>query len=1017
MRNLKKFLALVLAMMMAFSLMITVNAADVEVKTDAPVTAEYKTAVNILFQLGVLKGSGDDGLYHPNSTITRAEFAMMLFRLHSGKVDDAEATKYTQYSSVFDDVPAGYWAAGAIGYCYLNKLMVGVSDSSFNPTGEIDTTSVFISLLRAVGYGQNKEYEGNNWSINALKDARLYNLDAHLINTDRDYSAPATRQAVAELFFTTLTEITPVDYKIETGGYVTGSDGKDANDTHNVVTLGELQFKMVSVKYEQGMSGLTKAGYKGESPFVGDKFGRNPPVSVLLIGGEIAYYEYAAPDYTLYGQVKEQDLYKTVGSNRADAGATYPYSWTVYNDGANNTISAAKAAGANGHPGATESNAYNDTAVGSVTEIYVTDNATGGNILVVTYNTYIGTVSRVTAAKGGVDRYITIRNESDNFNGNAALNVTTESFKKDDVVLYTYSKMGTPQAGIQTVQLAPTVTGTLKRVVNGQTFTVNGQEYKHSNTAKSKAALTDASLDKEVTFYIDTQDNIMMVAADGATAAAANYIYVLAHSAGVNDPDYIATAGASFTAEVYGVTPDGSYTTYTIKASGSASENGWDEKNQAANLGLYTYTVNKDGSLKLSKPINVHPDNKIKAKDTAVEATVGDIHGTYLLTGKTAYVYIEVKEWGKDQTVKTVTPMVGNLTLGVELNTSDTFLGVNDDGVVEVVYFIKGYVDPNVTAATGEYVLVDTGTEKKVQDADEGNWVQYDAWTSDGTKITVTFEVGSDKQTLKDKSSLHHQVTLDNTTKNYVVCELNDDDSVSIVKDEASEGSLKVVYASGLVDKYEDDIMSVALSGDSKTANTAAGLDASYHNLRVSDDTNWAVIGDLDIGTLVKGASVIYVKGTSLAKNQYEALAIWIVNNPGEATIGNVTFDDASVSQLGTGATTTDIEVDEETLVTGSGVKNYVHVNITIEMTPGDSGSATAGELANFKNVIIDEVTASHCENVETDGIKFAVTQTKTGVGTDGTGGKLTIKFTVTVIITGANDNIDDLVIKFHHDG
>ena len=49
MRNLKKFLALVLAMMMAFSLMVTANAAILKDYADSSsVESKYATAVDIL---------------------------------------------------------------------------------------------------------------------------------------------------------------------------------------------------------------------------------------------------------------------------------------------------------------------------------------------------------------------------------------------------------------------------------------------------------------------------------------------------------------------------------------------------------------------------------------------------------------------------------------------------------------------------------------------------------------------------------------------------------------------------------------------------------------------------------------------------------------------------------------------------------------------------------------------------------------------------------------------------------
>ena len=61
MRNLKKFLALVLAMMMTLSLMVTVNAATPTDFSDGDkITDAYKEAVDVLSALKVVKGDDRD---------------------------------------------------------------------------------------------------------------------------------------------------------------------------------------------------------------------------------------------------------------------------------------------------------------------------------------------------------------------------------------------------------------------------------------------------------------------------------------------------------------------------------------------------------------------------------------------------------------------------------------------------------------------------------------------------------------------------------------------------------------------------------------------------------------------------------------------------------------------------------------------------------------------------------------------------------------------------------------------
>ena len=80
MRNLKKLLALTLAMVMAFSLMLTANAAvkyDDYTDKDS-ITDEFTEAVQVLTGLEVMQG--DEKGFRPSDKITRAEAAAVIYR-------------------------------------------------------------------------------------------------------------------------------------------------------------------------------------------------------------------------------------------------------------------------------------------------------------------------------------------------------------------------------------------------------------------------------------------------------------------------------------------------------------------------------------------------------------------------------------------------------------------------------------------------------------------------------------------------------------------------------------------------------------------------------------------------------------------------------------------------------------------------------------------------------------------------------------------------------------------------
>lgn len=206
MRNLKKFLALVLAMVMAFSLMVTANAAkDVNARDIYPdagnITEEFKEAVDVLYGMGVM--TGDYGSFKPDQGIMRSEMAAVLYRLMTG---DTSALKNNLYAEVaasrFIDVKESDWFAPYIGWCYDAGIMVG-SNGYFRPIANVTGYETLVMVLRAMGYGKNHEYTGIGWNVNASSDGTLVGLlkdvqNTHYANT---LAANTRRDVVASIVF------------------------------------------------------------------------------------------------------------------------------------------------------------------------------------------------------------------------------------------------------------------------------------------------------------------------------------------------------------------------------------------------------------------------------------------------------------------------------------------------------------------------------------------------------------------------------------------------------------------------------------------------------------------------------------------------------------------------------------------------------------------------------------------------------------------------------------------------
>lgn len=206
MRNLKKFLALVLAMVMAFSLMLTASAANEQDNGthqygDETVSDTFKEAVDVLYGMGIM--TGDNGNFYGDRDVMRSEMAAVIYRLVTG---DTKQLKSPLYASIaaerFSDVKESDWFAPYIGFCYDLGLVKG-HDGKYNPWGNVNGYETLIMALRAIGYGKNGEYEGAYWYINASSDGTLYGLlrdvdKTHYANT---LSANTKREVVASIIF------------------------------------------------------------------------------------------------------------------------------------------------------------------------------------------------------------------------------------------------------------------------------------------------------------------------------------------------------------------------------------------------------------------------------------------------------------------------------------------------------------------------------------------------------------------------------------------------------------------------------------------------------------------------------------------------------------------------------------------------------------------------------------------------------------------------------------------------
>nr|WP_325295090.1 S-layer homology domain-containing protein [uncultured Oscillibacter sp.] len=201
----KKFLSLVLALIMTMSL-VTISAGATEYRdlTDKD-EIQYEEAVAVLNRIGVITGY-EDGSFRPETELTRGAAAKIIVSLMIGP--DA-ASALPNNASPYPDVPAGHTFAGVIGYCKTAGYISGYGDGTFKPANPLTGYAFAKMLLGAIGYKSNIEgFVDTGWTMNV---ARIGNVAGLFDRISFDGAKSVTRDEACQLALNTL-KATMVDY-------------------------------------------------------------------------------------------------------------------------------------------------------------------------------------------------------------------------------------------------------------------------------------------------------------------------------------------------------------------------------------------------------------------------------------------------------------------------------------------------------------------------------------------------------------------------------------------------------------------------------------------------------------------------------------------------------------------------------------------------------------------------------------------------------------------------------------
>ncbi|MDR3242842.1 MAG: S-layer homology domain-containing protein [Clostridiales Family XIII bacterium] len=156
------------------------------------INTTYFVAVSTLMDIRAITGD-DDGLFHPEKPITRAECSALLARSTNNKEIVIEEAAKKEYFSDLDDYG---WVKGYINRCYENGWIKGSGEGRFDPGDDATYAEVITMLIRVKRRGG--ELEGS-WPRNYIEYATMYNMPGDV--TIKDWNAPAAKGDVAKLVY------------------------------------------------------------------------------------------------------------------------------------------------------------------------------------------------------------------------------------------------------------------------------------------------------------------------------------------------------------------------------------------------------------------------------------------------------------------------------------------------------------------------------------------------------------------------------------------------------------------------------------------------------------------------------------------------------------------------------------------------------------------------------------------------------------------------------------------------
>ncbi len=484
----KKFLSLVLALVMTMSL-VTVSAGAKDFTDSTKI--QYTEAVDVMSAVKVIDGY-TDGSFNPSATLTRGAAAKIICNLILGPTT---ASALVADAAPYKDVPTNHTFAGYIAYCQKTGIISGYADGTFKPANSLTGYAFMKMLLGALGYKADQEgYTGANWSIQVAKRALNIGLADDLVGDFNGVKA-VNREEACLYAFNTL-KATMVEYDknstVTVGNITINKEMANTAKTETIKDDNKMQF---AEKYFTDLKLNSNAH---------DDFAR-PANQWKVKAEEIGTYS-LTPDATYTAKAKVSEIYKDLGLGSTVKKADV----TVYVDGVEDAS----------QPACDIKKGDDKTKFGGngvLTEVFYDDDA--DTITITEVNTYVGTIAKSVKATSTKDAYVVVTPEKP-ISGKAPISANEEfeteaKFEDDAYVLYTYSK---DAQEIKSVALATKVEGTVTRAENdtdndkndAKALTIDGTKYKDSKYVAGEK-LSSVSVKEDYTVYLDAYGYMIYV--------------------------------------------------------------------------------------------------------------------------------------------------------------------------------------------------------------------------------------------------------------------------------------------------------------------------------------------------------------------------------------------------------------------------------------------------------------------------------------------------------------------------